>query len=76
MSSKIGIYKEVEAERQKQDEQWGGPEHDDKHDPRDFVQFILYQISLTNLGTAVSWRKRFIKIAALAVAAVERLDRG
>ena len=61
-------------------------EHDDLHDIEDFFKFIRWQISKyeqemecgqasypdTSLDQA---RERYIKIAALAVAAIESIDR-
>lgn len=63
----------VAHERGMQDGQWGGAEHDDTHDAKDWRRFIDKQMLLmhTNGGE----RERFIKIAALAVAAVESIDR-
>lgn len=79
----------VAGERRKQDGQWGGPEHDDEHRVSEWVAYILYQASrlleiptpgpvadLPELRqTMALHRERFVKIAALAVAAVESIDR-
>jgi len=75
------IYEEIENERRRQDEQWGGPEHDDNNNVRDWVTFIV-----AYLGKAVNrnsdWGRKLsisrvalIKVAALCVAAVEAFDR-
>lgn len=78
------IFDEIKAERKAQDEQWGGPEHDDGHSWFDFLRFIRKQNCLAEnehektfnteklIGMA---RARFVKIAALAVAAIESIDR-
>jgi len=70
------ILQEVISERQRQDEQWGGIEHDDKHGPDDWVSFICYQANkISPYNSFTDNRERFVKVAALAVAAIERMDR-
>lgn len=71
------VYDHVLAERNRQDRKWGGPEHDDKHSDRDWITFIT-----KHLGMAVTWpfdedqfRTQMVRVAALAVAAVEAVDR-
>lgn len=71
----------VLEERRRQDAQWGGPEHDDAHDIEDWFVFIDRQLDaarelIGNLdGSDADLRARFVKIAALAVAACEVMDR-
>lgn len=72
------VIEQVRAERHRQDEKWGGPPHDDEHSSQDWVAFIV-----RHLGRAVMWpfnghqfRQAMIRVAALAVAAVEWHDRG
>ena len=71
----------MKRERERQDEKWGGPAHDDTHSIREWVSYIV-----AYLGKAVNresgWgadsvlaRKILIKVAALAVAAVESMLR-
>jgi hypothetical protein len=71
--SRYDIYGEIEAERERQDEKWGGPEHDDGHTSHDWVAYLA-----RHAGKAVMWpfgpslfRRQMIRVAALAVAAVE-----
>jgi hypothetical protein len=79
------ILDEIVQERIHQDKKWGGPDHDDKHGPYAWVSFIT-----TYLGQAISdivnekgsyevnlrtFRYHMVKVAALAVAAVEMVDR-
>lgn len=79
------ILEEIIQERDHQDKKWGGPAHDDKHGPYAWVAFMT-----TYLGQAVSdivnekgnyevnlrtFRYHMIKVAALAVAAIEVADR-
>ena len=68
---------EVIAERARQDAKWGGPDHDDQHGLEDFCGFINQRTADLARGfeTTEHARKRMIQIAALAVAAVESMDR-
>lgn len=74
-----GVFAEIQAERVRQDEQWGGPEHDDTHGPADWCDYIERQLSeadgVIGLQNPAAWRERMVKIAALAVAAIESHDR-
>ena len=65
---------EVVSERAAQDAQWGGAHHDDEHTFGDFTTYISKQVNRIN-EIPTDRRERFIKIAALAVAAVESIDR-
>ena len=71
------VFKEITKEREKQDKQWGGQVHDDTHNPSDWLVYMM-----KFMGRAAQYpfdagiyRDCMIKIAALAVAAVESLDR-
>lgn len=86
MGRQAGILDEVKDERARQDEQWGGPGHDDTHVPAEWFGFIQDQddhFTSASLSTrshdeafiTATARERLIKIAALAVAAVESIDR-
>lgn len=85
MEKVLQVLEEVRQEREHQDKKWGGPNHDDKHTPYDWSAFII-----SYLGESVSefvnesgrvesrlrtFRYNMIKIAALAIAAVEYVDR-
>ncbi len=79
-----GAEVDVREERMNQDAQWGGPEHDDKHTTNDWTMLIRYQVAKANregeMHVAINHnipavRARFVKIAALAQAAVESIDR-
>lgn len=71
-------YLDVRAERKRQALQWcddigGTPEdHDDEHTYGEWVSYIDHQANLMN---PTNQRERFVKIAALAVAAIESIDR-
>lgn len=68
------VLNDVRRERALQDKQWGGPEHDDEHLPDDWMEFIETQVAKYRADQS-QFRERFVKIAALAVAAIESLDR-
>ncbi len=73
------VINDVIDERMHQDERWGGPEHDDAHRTLDFVRFVDdFTIKARNAvlnGDVGQARRRFVQVAALAVAAAESLDR-
>ncbi|MCC6419517.1 MAG: hypothetical protein IT429_14890 [Gemmataceae bacterium] len=74
------VLAEVREERQQQDARWGGPEHDDRHSPWDWVAITVRHLGLAaeDGGQGVDpvrYRRQMIRVAALAVAAVEALDR-
>lgn len=82
--SRQDILAEIEAERRRQDAKWGGPEHDDQHEPAFWAQLIQDYTGWARVMAGMhSWdkyRRRLINVAALAVAAlavaaVEVLDR-
>lgn len=71
------IIGDIDKERTKQDDKWGGPSHDNMHNSHDWVAFIT-----KHLGKAVMWpwdgekfRKQMVRVAALAVAAIAWYDR-
>lgn len=68
------ILNEIRAERKRQDAKWGGPDHDDKHHPGQWLDFIMRFWNKAN-NPSEPFRYRMIQIAALAVAAIESHDR-
>lgn len=69
---------DVVSERAKQDAKWG-PEHDDQRPTYEFVELIrdyavCARIAAGSANTKKA-RKRLIQVAALAIAAVETIDR-
>lgn len=66
------VFDDISNQRILQDYQWGGAAHDDQHLPMEWMAFIQKQVTAARSTDA---RERFIKIAALAVAAVESIDR-
>lgn len=78
------VLEAIQAERARQDAQWGGPAHDDAHSLFDWIDFIVAQAEKFGRQTVARgeayWttpdaRQRLVKIAALAVAALESLER-
>lgn len=66
-------------ERMRQDEKWGGPEHDDLHTTADFVQLVHdyagWARVMSGMGSADKAQRRMLQVAALAMADVERAMR-
>ncbi len=73
------VYGEIVAARARQDEKWGGRAQDGPHSTEDFVQLIAAQVGSGGDNSIVgNWdaaRQDFIEAAALAVAAVQSMDR-
>ena len=73
------VLQEVADERVRQDEKWGGPEHDDTHTAQEWVQLIEdyagWARVMAGMGSRDKARRRLIQVAALAVAAAESIDR-
>lgn len=70
---------EVAEERERQDEKWGGALHDDHHTTAEFVQLIEdyagWARTMAGMNSQYKARNRLIQVSALAVAAIERIDR-
>ena len=75
----VKVLRDVLDERRRQDAQWGGPEHDDEHVASDWLTYIRHQADHAKVQARVDnpagYRERLVKIAALAVAAIESHDR-
>jgi len=85
------IHEEIKSERLRQNEEWGGSARDDVHEPEKWCGLLRRQLRLADraacslatdeitgreeLALIVGYRERLIKIAAVAVAAAESLDR-
>jgi hypothetical protein len=77
---------DIRRERLRQDAQWGGEEHDDNHEYDAWVGFIDDQVAKArndietrsgaegNVGE-FEVRDRLVKIAALAIAGINSIDR-
>jgi hypothetical protein len=69
----------VRLERLRQDEKWGGAEHDDHHTVHEWAQLIQdyagWARTMAGMNSPDKARRRLIQIAAMAVAAAESMDR-
>jgi hypothetical protein len=78
-SSTMKVLNDIANERERQDAKWGGPEHDDHHSVAVFVQLIEdyagWARTMAGMCSYDKSRTRLIQVAALAVAAVESIDR-
>lgn len=76
----VQILKDVADERERQDKRWGGPRHDDTHDCLDWAVIIQNQVNhlqddyVYHIGRE-GQRKHYIRIMAVALAALESLER-
>lgn len=65
----------IAEERAAQDEQWGGGEHDKEHTTEEWLTYITKQLNYAaianRIGRGDEVKERLVKIAALAVAALE-----
>jgi hypothetical protein len=73
------VLNEVAAERGRQDARWGGKNHDDWHTTAEFAQWIQDYAGWARMKSLqmerAQARRRLIQVAALAVAAIESMDR-
>lgn len=70
------IIEEVLQQCDRNDAQWGGDEHDDTHYPVEWIAFIDHQFyKLEEKDGLLEFRERMIKVASLAIQAVESCDR-
>lgn len=69
------IYREVNLERSYQDDKWGGPDHDDTETEESWQRYITEYANARDRAEGYDFRKRMVKVAALAVAALESHDR-
>ena len=72
----MSVYDEIKAERDYQIDKWG-EDFDSKNTANDWVAYITAYLgqAYTIPFNKVQYRKFLIKVATLAVAAVETLDR-
>lgn len=73
----MSVYDEIAAERAVQDAKWGGAAADDKNMPNDWIAYIAGHVgrAWSSPLDIATYRKQLIRVGALAVAAVESLDR-
>lgn len=68
----VQIIAEIADERGRQDKKWGGPQRDDGHLETDWIEYISEHAHRAERGI---FRKQMIRVAALAIAAIESHDR-
>lgn len=69
------IWQEIRAERKYQDSKWGGPDNDDTRSEKDWQWYISEYANAQGRAADYDFRKRMVKVAAMAVAAIESFDR-
>lgn len=73
--------KSILQERDEQDKQWGGPLGDDSNELHDWCDYIdkqkdrIIYPAISPESYIDEIRSRYVKIAALALAAIESIDR-
>ena len=72
------LWADILQERRAQDVQWGGPAHDDEHERLDWPYFLVKFLQRARASAHVddatshfSYESAMVKLAALAVAAVQ-----
>jgi len=73
MLNRKTIYDQIDNEREYQDKKWGGKSFDDTQTEQQWAEYIR-QYAIGERGSN-NFRERMIKVAALAVAAIESNDR-
>jgi hypothetical protein len=73
---------DILAERSRQDTKWGGPDHDDTHVPFDWLGRVDRQLRRAfdegceiEADAQAVVRARLVKIAAVALAGIQSIDR-
>ena len=70
------VVADVLLERQAQDARFGGPASDDRREPAEWVALLLKHLArVAGTDDDDARRGHLVRVAALAVAAVESLDR-
>lgn len=71
------VIAQIEAELSRASQKWGGPSSDDRLDRLTWLRLVdEHRIRATRHGTdADEYRHEMVVIAALAIAAIEALDR-
>lgn len=85
LAGRVNIVNDIIRERIRQDEKWGGPSHDDAHyyvDWSDYIVdhtnqslYVIFNQEGTPQVDPVNFRKQMVRVAALAMAAIESVDR-
>ena len=87
MTESKTVLEQILDERKTQDEKWGGKTHDDTHSAWDWIAYITKHagkavtdqsgqlLDLTVIPEPLMFRYQMIRVAALAIAAIEWIDR-
>lgn len=79
MADQQAIIAEIVLERIQQDAEHGGPEKDDQHSENDWLAILMRHVGLAASDEAkidlARFRRQMIRVSALALAAVESIDR-
>lgn len=74
MTARLLIFGDINAERVEQDRKWGGPAHDDEHTHAEWIDYIHEHAAKARASPSM-YRNQLVRVAALAVAAIEAHDR-
>lgn len=67
---------DILKERDRQNEKWGGPEHDDTHGAVAWIAILVNQVSMVKLeDLRGTFYAAMIRVAAVAIAAAESYKR-
>ena len=72
------IFQGIIAERHRQDQRWGGMDHDDSHSPYEWERMLgerIYHLTDCVGEAQPRFRRALEEIASLAVAAIQSFDR-
>lgn len=70
----MSVYDEIRVERARQDARWGGAEHDDRHQPSDWLEIIDTYLTYA-MHDDQDYRERLLQAVAVGIAAIEAFDR-
>jgi hypothetical protein len=73
LKPRSAVLADVSAERDAQDAKWGGNDHDDDHVQSDWLHYIREHTNRAEV--CADFRRQMVRVAALAVAAIESYDR-
>ena len=75
---KSSLVMDVLLERVRQDDKWGGSEHDDQHNEEYWIETILAYLmwagQMARDDSGSKYRRRMLQVSALALASVESYD--
>jgi hypothetical protein len=75
LAARLKVYAEISTERTRQDLEHGGPGHDDAHTQDEWTWLISDHNQRALQGNGRFFRRQMVRVAALAIAAIEAHDR-